>query len=96
MDEEQLSELNEKSFAPGFEDRVMARIAAERKTAHDFFSLEVSDLISDFFPKFAGPAFIAATMMMAFNFSTAAAETPFVDAIFGLPAPSYGDLIVPF
>ena len=87
---------SEAAFTPGFENRVMARIAAERQTANDFFSLEVSDLISHFFPRLAGPAFIAASMIMALNFSTAAAETPFVDALLGLPAPSYNDWIIPF
>ena len=84
------------AFRPGFDRRVMARIAEERRTADDFFSVEVSDLISHFFPRLVGPAFVAASMLMAFNFSTASAETPLMAALLGWPAPAYDELIVPF
>lgn len=69
-----------------FQTRVMQRLAEEEKNAGTFLSQAINEMISRLFPRVAIPAFAAASLVMAGNVGAAAAETPFVDALFGLPS----------
>lgn len=81
-----VSEAKPAGFKPFFQTRVMQRLAEEEKNAGTFLSQAINEMISRLFPRVAIPAFAAASLVMAGNVGAAAAETPFVDALFGLPS----------
>ncbi len=71
----------EPAFRPGFEGRLMARLSGIEARR----GVSVGDLIGRLFPRVAIPAGAAAALFMAGNLSAAAADTPMVEAMFGLP-----------
>lgn len=79
-------------FKPFFQTRVMRRIAEENQNTGAFLSQAVNEMISRLFPRVAVPAFAAASLVMAGNVAAAAADTPLVDALFGLPDDSPSEI----
>lgn len=70
-------------FDAGFEGRVMARIRAQDREA----PVTIASLIEQLFPRVTAPAGALAAIFMVGNVNAAAAQTPFIEAMFGLPGP---------
>lgn len=73
----QLDGMENKSFKPGFSNRVMRRINAQKGPSFD-------DLIAQFFPRVAVPAIAIACLLMISNVMLVSTDTPLLEALFAL------------
>ncbi|MEM1403417.1 MAG: hypothetical protein AAGG55_08810 [Pseudomonadota bacterium] len=78
-----LSNGSQESFRPGFEDRVMRRIAEAGAVSGE----SVIDWIRALFPRLVLPAAAISIVLLANNYRQAIDGTAVVDALFGLPDP---------
>ncbi len=74
------------SFGPNFHAKVMDQIAREAQSHTVLFDADFVDRLWNLFPKVGLPSLGAACLFMVANASAAAAETPIIDALFGLPS----------
>ena len=84
--EAKLSDLfanyGEAGFAPGFENRVMARIGeVDQQVSTEFYSQ-----LYKLFLRISAPAIGTMCLLMFVNISTAADDVPLLEALFGLPS----------
>lgn len=74
------------SFGPEFHAKVMEQIAREAENRLILIDANFVDRLWNLFPKVGLPSLGAACVFMFANASAAAAETPIIDALFGLPS----------
>jgi len=74
------------SFGPDFQAKVMDQIAREAESHPVLFDADFVDRLWNLFPKVGLPSLGTACLFMVANASAAAAETPIIDALFGLPS----------
>ena len=72
------------SFGPEFHAKVMEQIAREAKNRPILIDADFVDRLWNLFPKVGLPSLGTACLFMFANASAAAAETPIIDALFGL------------
>lgn len=74
------------SFGPEFHAKVMEQIARKAKNRPILLDADFVDRLWNLFPKVGLPSLGTACLFMVANASAAAAETPIIDALFGLPS----------
>ncbi|MAW53316.1 MAG: hypothetical protein CME01_10855 [Geminicoccus sp.] len=74
------------SFRPEFHAKVMEQISREAENQPPVFDADFVDRLWNLFPKVGLPSLGTACVFMFANASTAAAEIPIIDALFGLPS----------
>ena len=74
------------SFGPEFHAKVMEQIAREAENRLILIDADFVDRLWNLFPKVGLPSLGTACLFMVANASAAAAETPIIDALFGLPS----------
>jgi len=74
------------SFGPDFHAKVMDQIAKEAENRPVLLDTDFVDRLWNLFPKVGLPSLGTACVFMVANASAAAAETPIIDALFGLPS----------
>ncbi|NNE56483.1 MAG: hypothetical protein HKN36_00085 [Hellea sp.] len=74
------------SFGPKFHAMVMEQIAREAENRPVLLDTDFVDRLWNLFPKIGLPSLGTACLFMVANANAAAAETPIIDALFGLPS----------
>ena len=74
------------SFGPEFHAKVMEQIFWEAENRPTLIDADFVDRLWNLFPKVGLPSLGTACLFMVANASAAAAETPIIDALFGLPS----------
>ena len=74
------------SFGPEFQAKVMKQIAREAENRPMLIDADFVDRLWNLFPKVGFPSLGTACLFMVANANAAAAETPIIDALFGLPS----------
>ncbi len=88
-DEERLARLlsahGAQGFKPSIAPRVIRTIAKDQVREPDILNFEVGETLGKLFPKIAAPVAAAAGLAIFSNVSAAAAGTPVIDSMLGLP-----------
>lgn len=83
-----------KTFRPLFEKRVMAQLAEVSTDNGMSSALSFPAAIARLFPRIALPSLSAACLLMAGNYSAAAADTPLLYALIGIPTQAFDLLLL--